>query len=284
MVEGISPIWLSRILDLALEEDLGARGDVTTQAAFGPEVRGRIRYEARQEGILAGAALIPEIAAKIDPKIEVEDLADDGIELTPMQVFARARGPYRSLMTLERLSLNWIGRLSGVATQTRAFVKKAGGRVQVADTRKTTPGHRALEKYAVRKGGGVNHRFGLDDAAMIKDNHRAAFPGSLAELVSQVRRSLSHSQRLIVEIEDEANVGIAIEAGADVILLDNMSPELISRIVAAHRGKVIFEASGGINLDTIEAYAKTGVDLVSLGSLTTQARWLDVSVETIVES
>jgi nicotinate-nucleotide pyrophosphorylase (carboxylating) len=196
-----------------------------------------------------------------------------------MQVFARVAGPIRSLLTLERLALNLVGKLSGIATHTRRLVDAAGGGVKVADTRKTTPLLRTLEKYAVRMGGGVNHRQGLYDAAMIKDNHRAGGGADLETVVRLSRERLSHAHRLIVEVESEAEAAAAVDGGADVLLLDNMDPPQLRRLASLYGHRVILEASGGITVETIAEYAATGVHLVSTSALVTKARWLDVGAE-----
>lgn len=278
-MEGIPRGWLDRFLGLALDEDLGLRGDLTSELVFAPEDTGAVRYEIREDGVLAGGAALPPLAAKVDPAIRVELVHPDGARLAAGTVFARARGPMRGLLTMERLGLNLVGRLSGVATHTRAFVDGAAGKVQVADTRKTTPLLRPLEKYAVRMGGGVNHRFGLFDAAMIKDNHRAGAGRSLVEVVREARAKLGHAHRLICEVESLEGARAAVEGGADVLLLDNQTPDQLREIVAAVGDRVTLEASGGITLETIAAYAETGVHLVSTSAVITRARWLDVGVE-----
>jgi nicotinate-nucleotide pyrophosphorylase (carboxylating) len=278
-MEGIPRGWLDRFLEMALDEDLGLRGDLTSELVFSAEDTGAVRYEIREDGVLAGAAALGPLAAKVDPAIEVEELHSDGSRLEAGTVFARAHGPMRGLLTMERLGLNIVGRLTGIATHTRAFVDAADGKVRVADTRKTTPLLRPLEKYAVRMGGGVNHRFGLFDAAMIKDNHRAGAGRELVDVVREARARLGHAHRLICEVESLEGAVAAAEGGADVLLLDNRTPDQLREIVAAVGDKVTLEASGGITLDSIADYAATGVDLVSTSAVITRARWLDVGVE-----
>jgi nicotinate-nucleotide pyrophosphorylase (carboxylating) len=278
-VEGIPRGWLHRFLDMALDEDLGLRGDLTSELVFSAEDVGAVRYEIREDGVLAGAAALRPLSAKVDPAIEVEELHPDGSRLEAGTVFARAHGPMRGLLTMERLGLNIVGRLTGIATHTRAFVDAADGKVRVADTRKTTPLLRPLEKYAVRMGGGVNHRMGLFDAAMIKDNHRAGAGRELVDVVREARAALGHAHRLICEVESLEGAIAAAEGGADVLLLDNRTPDQLREIVEAVGDKVTLEASGGITLDSIADYAATGVDLVSTSAVITRARWLDVGVE-----
>lgn len=283
-MEGIPRGWLERFLELALDEDLGLRGDLTSELVFEASDTGAVRYEIREDGVLAGAAALAPLAAKVDPAIEVEFFHQDGERLDAGTVFARARGPMRGLLTMERLGLNLVGKLTGIATHTRAFVDAADGKVKVADTRKTTPLLRPLEKYAVRMGGGVNHRMGLFDAAMIKDNHRAGAGRELADVVREARAKLGHAHRLICEVESLAGAKAAAGAGADVLLLDNQTPDQLREIVEAVGDQVTLEASGGITLDSIASYAATGVDLVSTSAVVTRARWLDVGVEYESES
>lgn len=282
-IEGLPRGWLDRFLDMALEEDLGNLGDITSAVTLPADRTGVLRLELREPGVLAGAALLPALLAKVDPELELSEARADGSRLKAMEVFARARGPLRSLLTMERTALNLVGKLSGIATHTRRFVDAAGGQVKVADTRKTTPLLRPLEKYAVRMGGGVNHRHGLYDAAMIKDNHRAGSQGGggndLEAVVRQARDRLSHAHRLIVEVESEEGAAAAVAGGADVLLLDNMDPPRLARLAERYRDRVLLEASGGITLDTLAAFADTGVHLVSTSALVTRARWLDVGAE-----
>lgn len=278
-MEGIPPRWLNRFLEMALDEDLGTRGDLTSEAVFSPEATGAVRYELREAGVLAGAAALAPLARLVDSRIVVELSHEDGTRFAEPGVFARCHGPMRGLLTMERLGLNLVGKLTGIATHTARFVDGAGGRIAVADTRKTTPGLRALEKYAVRMGGGVSHRMGLFDAVMIKDNHRAGAGEDLETVVRRARKVTSHAHRVICEVESMEGAEQAIAAGADVLLLDNRTPEQLKEYVARFGSKVTLEASGGITLETIDAYSRTGVDLVSTSAVITRARWLDVGVE-----
>lgn len=278
-MDGVARTWLEDFFRRALLEDVGGYGDLTSEALFDPATRGVGRFEAREDGVVAGLEALPVLAPLVDPGITLELEVGDGDAVGPMQVLARARGPIRSLLTMERLALNTLGRMSGIASLTRRFVDAAGGKIDILDTRKTTPLHRPLDKYAVRCGGGTNHRYGLFDAAMIKDNHRDLAGVDLGEAIARVRARLGHTQVLVCEVESHEGARQAAEAGADVILLDNMTPEQLTAIAGELRDRVRLEASGGIRLDTLPAIAQTGVHAASAGALTHSARWLDVAFE-----
>jgi nicotinate-nucleotide pyrophosphorylase (carboxylating) len=267
---------LERIVLAALAEDIGA-GDVTTDATVPADAVGTAELLVKEPGVVCGLEMAASTFRALDPDVRFEALADDGDSVEPPAVVARITGSQRALLTGERVALNFVGRLSGIATLTRRYVDAVEGTgASVLDTRKTTPGLRALEKHAVVCGGGRNHRFGLDDAVLIKDNHlRAA--GSLRAAVELVRETTA----LPVEVECEtlAQVGDALELGVDAILLDNMTPAELREAVAVTAGRARLEASGGVNLDTIRAIAETGVDEISVGALTHSARSLDVSLE-----
>lgn len=284
-MEGIPRRWLERFLEMALEEDLGIRGDLASEVTIPAEKLGCLRFEAREEGVLSGAPLLPVLARLLDPTLRVELPLPEGTVMAPLQVFALARGPLRSLLTMERIALNLVARLSGIASETRRYVERAGGRVGIADTRKTTPLHRPLEKYAVRCGGGVSHRSGLFDAAMIKDNHRAAngSDATLEEVVRRAREKLSHAHRLIVEVENPEQAEAAARGGADVLLLDNQTPAQLREHAARWADQVTLEASGGITLETVEEYSRTGVHLLSTSAMVTRSRWLDLGAELEIE-
>jgi nicotinate-nucleotide pyrophosphorylase (carboxylating) len=283
-MDGIPRGWLERFLDLALEEDLGLRGDLTSEVSIPETRRGSLRFEARETGILAGATLLSPLAARFDPSLDIKLLVAEGSSMKPMQVFARLQGTLRSLLSLERIYLNLTAWLSGIATETRRYVDLAEGRVKIADTRKTTPLLRPLEKYAVRVGGGVNHRFGLHDAAMIKDNHRAGARADLTTTVRQAREKLGHSLRLIVEVESMEQAQAAIEGGADVLLLDNQTPAQLRELARLWGDQVVLEASGGITLETVAEYSRTGVHLLSTSAPITRSRWLDFGAELDIEA
>jgi nicotinate-nucleotide pyrophosphorylase (carboxylating) len=280
------------VLRRALEEDSrptpGAprgehTGDITSDHAIDASARARARLVAKAHGRLAGLAAFARAIELCDPQAEVQALARDGDSLEPGQVVARARGSARALLRAERTALNVIQRLSGIATLTARFVERAGGRARILDTRKTTPGLRVLEKYAVRCGGGENHRFGLYDEAMLKNNHADLAGRPLGELVQELRSELGPKVRIHAEARGEAEGLSAVAGGADVVLLDNLAPqamaELCPRLRAAARGRPLeLEASGGVDLETVAAIAACGVDRVSVGALTHSAPALDFSL------
>jgi nicotinate-nucleotide pyrophosphorylase (carboxylating) len=276
---GIDLVAVRPAIEAWLAEDVG-RGDRTTTATVPTDLEGRARIEARSPGVIAGlgvAGLCFELAS--DGRVSVSDRVADGDEVEPGAVVTVVEGPLAPILTAERTALNILGRLCGVASLTRRFVAAIDGTAStIVDTRKTTPGMRALEKYAVTVGGGSNHRFGLDDGILIKDNHVAA-AGGVGEAVRRAKERAPHGLRVEVEVSDLAELDDALAAGADSVLLDNMSPEQVTRAVAAAGGKVLLEASGGITLDNVRAYAQTGVDLISVGALTHSAPTLDLSLE-----
>ena len=268
---------LERAVLAALAEDLGA-GDVTTEATVPEHAVGTGELLLKESGVVCGLRVAESTFRALDPEIRFEALTSDGKTVSePPSIVARVTGSERAILTGERVALNFLGRLSGIATLTRRYVDAIDGTgVAVLDTRKTTPGLRALEKHAVACGGGHNHRFGLDDAVLIKDNHlRAA--GSITEAVRLVR--VTTDLPIEVECEMLAQVGEALELGVDAILLDNMTLAELREAVSLTAGRARLEASGGVNLDTIRAIAETGVDEISVGALTHSARSLDVSLE-----
>ena len=267
---------VERIVLAALAEDIGA-GDVTTDATVPADAVGVADLLVKEAGVVCGVRVAETTFRALDPDIRFEALARDGDVVEPPGVVARISGSERAILTGERVALNFLGRLSGIATLTRRYVDAIEGTgASVLDTRKTTPGLRELEKYAVACGGGRNHRFGLDDAVLVKDNHlRAA--GSVPAAVELVRAASA----LPIEVECDTldQVAEALDAGVDAILLDNMSLEQLRQAVALTEGRARLEASGGVTLDTIRAIAETGVDEISVGALTQSARSLDVSLE-----
>jgi nicotinate-nucleotide pyrophosphorylase (carboxylating) len=267
---------LERIVHAALAEDVGAC-DVTTEATVAPDALGTAELLVKEAGVVCGLRVAEATFRALDQDLRFDVLATDGDLVEPPAVVARVSGLQRAILTGERVALNFVGRLSGIATLTRRYVDAIEGtRAAVLDTRKTTPGLRALEKHAVAAGGGRNHRFGLDDAVLIKDNHlRAA--GSLPAAVELVRAATD----LPIEVECETldQVAQALDLGVDAILLDNMTLAELREAVALAGGRARLEASGGVNLDTIRAIAETGVDEISVGALTHSARSLDVSLE-----
>lgn len=268
----------------ALREDLG-RGDLTTRLTVGPRVHARAVLVARRAGVASGLTVFASVFRRLDPRVKVRLLVREGRAFSAGAVLVKLHGPARALLSGERVALNFAQRLCGIATLTRAFVDAARARsrrVAVLDTRKTTPLLRALEKYAVACGGGVNHRRGLDDAVLIKDNHIKA-AGSVA---AAVRRAALGGLPVQVEVEDGAELEEALAAGADNVLLDNFTPARLRRAVERVRGfkrasgrRVLTEASGGITLKSVGAFAATGVDRISVGALTHSAPALDLSME-----
>ena len=265
----------------ALAEDLGRAGDITSAATIGAAVQARAVLVARRAGVIAGLPLLVETCRQVDPGIGVELMAADGDRVEAGAIVARLTGPARGILTAERTALNFVGHLSGIATATRRLVDAvAGTRARIADTRKTTPGLRALEKYAVRCGGGVNHRFGLDDAILIKDNHIVA-AGGVGAAVWAARTHASHMVTIEVEVDTLAQLDEALDAGAQVVLLDNMSPAELVTAVARIGGRAVAEASGGITLEGVRAVAEAGVDVISSGWITHSAPRLDVALDVV---
>lgn len=277
----LPPLLYEPLLRRALEEDLGRAGDLTTDAVVPPELRAVAEVVVRREGRLAGLVPALRTFSLLDPGCETEILIPDGADARAGAVVARVRGPARALLTGERTALNLLGRLSGIATATRGMVAAVGEHpASVVCTRKTTPGLRALEKWAVRAGGGANHRFGLDDAVLIKDNHRV-LAGGVRAAVELARSRVGHLVRVEVEVDTLEQLDEALAAGVDAVLLDNMSPARLRDAVERCRrvGGVLTEASGGITPETVSEIAATGVDLVSVGWLTHSAPALDVAME-----
>jgi nicotinate-nucleotide pyrophosphorylase (carboxylating) len=267
---------LERVVSFALAEDVG-EGDVTTEATIDARARGTAQLVVKEPGVVCGLDVALEVFRALDPDVYFEALVEEGHVVDSPTAVATVTGPLRAILTGERTALNFLGRLSGVATLTRRYVDAvAGTGVAILDTRKTTPGLRLLEKQAVVRGGGRNHRFGLYDGVLVKDNHlRAA--GSVAAAVEGVRAATD----LPVEVECDTleQVREAVEAGADAILLDNMTPDGLVAAVVLAGGRARLEASGGVNLENVRAVAETGVDEISIGALTHSARSLDVSLE-----
>ena len=271
---------IDTIIDTALDEDVGP-GDITTSAIIDPSLKGKAQFLAKEEITLAGIEVFSRVFSRLDPEIVVECTYHDG-EVIPKGVdIGTVTGSMRGILSGERTALNFLQHLSGIATLTRQYVEKTDpSTVRVIDTRKTTPGLRILEKYAVRMGGGFNHRFGLFDGILIKDNHIAA-AGSIFEAVKKIRATVPHTLKIEVEVEDIKGLEEAIGAGADAILLDNMSVKEMKKAVSIAGGRVLLEASGGITLETIGEISKTGINLISIGAITHSARSVDISLEVI---
>ncbi len=263
-----------------LREDIG-RGDITTASTVPPDVRGMGRFLAKEDLVICGLEVAEAVFAHLDPENpEIENTFDDGDEVKDGTVFATLKGYADVLLTGERVALNLLQRMSGVATLTRRYVKAVEGTsAQIVDTRKTTPGLRLLEKYAVTIGGGKNHRLGLDDGVLIKDNH-IALAGGITEAITSAKKKVGHLHKIEVEISNWAQLREAIESGADIILLDNQTPEEAEKLVELSRQlnpNVLLEASGGMDLDRVRSFAEAGVDLISVGRLTHSARAVDIS-------
>jgi nicotinate-nucleotide pyrophosphorylase (carboxylating) len=259
----------------ALREDLGRAGDLTTDAIVPADAQGTGRIVAREPGVVSGLFVVERVFAVLDPRVHVASAVADGDRVSQGTVVATASGPLRALLTGERTALNLISRLSGVATATSRLVEAvAGTRATIVDTRKTTPGMRALEKAAVRDGGGANHRFGLDDAILIKDNH-VAVAGGVTAATEAARRHAGHLVKIEVEVDTLVQLDEALAARADIVLLDNFTLEQLREAVARTGNRALLEASGRIDAATVRAVAETGVDLISSGALTHSARILD---------
>jgi nicotinate-nucleotide pyrophosphorylase (carboxylating) len=262
-----------------LAEDLG-RGDITTQACVKRNANARGRFLAKEPMVVAGLEAAEAVFATLDSQQQLEAFVSDGEEVAAGKVIARTNGFADVLLAGERLALNLLQRLSGIATLTRSYVAAVEGTSAViVDTRKTVPGLRMLEKYAVQAGGGRNHRFGLDDGVLIKDNH-IALAGGVGAAVKRAKESVGHLHKIEVEVSNERDLREAVEEGADILLLDNLTPEETARLVRLVRDNapgVLLESSGGITIENVRAYAEAGVDLISVGALTHSARAMDVS-------
>ncbi|MFL6197133.1 MAG: carboxylating nicotinate-nucleotide diphosphorylase [Thermoanaerobaculia bacterium] len=267
------------LVQRALDEDLGRAGDLTSDAVLPAGLPGQAHVVARAAGRIAGLTISLCAFRLLDPSIEIEAFAADGEDVEAGTVLATVRGHARAILSAERTALNLLGRLCGIATATRdmAMLVEPHG-AHVVCTRKTTPGLRALEKYAVRCGGGHNHRFGLDDAVLIKDNH-IALAGGLRTAVERARQAVGHLVKIEVEVDSLAQLREALDLGVDVVLLDNMPLETLREAVSLAKGKAVTEASGGINPKTAAGIAATGVDLLSVGWLTHSAPALDVALD-----
>jgi len=271
-----------RLIEWGLHEDVG-NGDQTSLAVIPAEQQGAADFVARSPGVLAGLPAAQTVFAALDPRLRFDPLAQDGSHVQPRQILATVSGPLRALLAGERTALNFLQHLSGIATLTRRFVDAVAGLpCKLLDTRKTTPGWRLLEKYAVRCGGGHNHRLGLFDGVLIKDNHLAARKASLAEILRDARANAKPGIPLEVEVDTLEQLDQALPCGPDVVLLDNMTPEMMREAVRRRNAvapQVLLEASGGVNLETVRAVAESGVDRVSVGALTHSAPALDIALD-----
>jgi nicotinate-nucleotide pyrophosphorylase (carboxylating) len=273
---------VKQLIDRATAEDLG-QGDVTTEALIPKTQKGRASIVAKARGFIAGVEVAKQVFLKVDPELKLSILIEDGTEVKPGDIVAKIEGRVASILKAERVALNFLQHLSGIASETGHYVQAVKGLpVQITDTRKTTPGLRTLEKYAVRVGGGKNHRMHLGDGILIKDNHLAAFRRqglSIKEIVTKARQKVSPKLKIEVEVKTPQEAVEAAEAGADIIMLDNMGLEDMRQAVQLIKGRTLIEASGGITQDRVRAVAQTGVDLISIGALTHSTKALDISLE-----
>ncbi len=269
---------IRRIIEHSLEEDVGP-GDVTTQVTIPENHPANACFFAKEDFVLAGIEVARMVFNQLDPRINMELKFCDGSQVAAGKIVAKVFGPARSILAGERVALNLLQRMSGIATKTAGLVEMVRGLpVRLADTRKTMPGLRVLDRYAVRVGGGINHRFGLFDAVLIKDNHIKA-AGGIKIAVEMARKNISHTQKIEVEVEDLEQVAEALETGAEIIMFDNMSVELMARAVKIVNKKALTEASGGITEKNIREVAETGVDVISLGALTHSVKAVDISLK-----
>jgi nicotinate-nucleotide pyrophosphorylase (carboxylating) len=275
----LPPLLVERAVTAALEEDLGSAGDITTDAIVPAGAQDNARVVARKPGVVAGLDLAEAAFRALDPEARFTRVVEDGGKVEASGTIARISAKTRALLTGERTALNFLNRLSGIATLTSAYVAVVEGTgARIACTRKTTPSLRALEKYAVRAGGGVNHRFGLYDAVLVKDNHIAA-SGGLANALTALRARTGHLVKIEVEIDTLDQLEEALRFPIDAVLLDNMDVETLKQAVALVKGRVVTEASGGVTLENVREVAMTGVEVISVGALTHAARSLDSSLE-----
>ena len=275
----LNPLLITEAVCTALIEDLGRAGDITTLATIPAGKQARAVIAARKSGVIAGLPFAREAFRQYDPSVRFEAAMSDGDRLDPGAIVARIEGEARSVLSAERAALNFMGRLSGIATLAAAYVAKvAGTKATIVDTRKTTPGLRAFEKYAVRCGGAGNHRYGLDDAILIKDNH-VAVAGGIRPALQAAKRQAGNFVKIEIEVDTLAQLEEVLVEGADIVMLDNMSVADLITGVAMVGGRMKVEASGGITLDTVAAIAATGVDMISVGALTHSASVLDLGLD-----
>ena len=276
----ISPLEIEAAVTRALEEDLGRAGDITSIATVPEDARGRAAVVARKPGVIAGLPLVEAAFRRLSPQIEIEPHGRDGMTVKPGTGLMTISGNARAILSAERTALNFLGHLSGIATGTAEFVQRiAHTKARVICTRKTTPGLRALEKYAVRCGGGFNHRFGLDDAVLIKDNH-IAVAGGIRAVLTGAKAACGHLVKIEIEVDSLDQLKEVLDVGlADVVLIDNFDLDSMRKAVAMVAGRLVIEASGGITLDSAAAIAETGVDYLSSGALTHSVQNLDIGLD-----
>ncbi|MEX3008155.1 carboxylating nicotinate-nucleotide diphosphorylase [Hoeflea sp. TYP-13] len=275
----LSPLLIDEKVRSALDEDLGRAGDITSQATIDPEATAIAAISTREDGVVAGLPLVVAAFRVMDPEVTIELESADGRTVSAGSVLVRVEGNARAMLAAERVALNFLMHLSGIATLTAAYAAEISHtEARVCCTRKTIPGLRVLEKYAVRCGGGSNHRFGLDDAVLIKDNH-IAIAGGVAKAVEAAKAHVGHLVKVEVEVDTLSQLEEALNAGPDAVLLDNMSPKVLEEAVAINAGRARLEASGNIDLTTIKAVAESGVDYISTSKITMAAPTLDVGLD-----
>ncbi|MDX1736625.1 MAG: carboxylating nicotinate-nucleotide diphosphorylase [Alphaproteobacteria bacterium] len=276
---GLPTHLISTAVEDALSEDLGRAGDITSAYTIPANAVLCATINSRQTGCIAGVDFAIEAFKKMDPHAEVTVFKQDGHTVAPGDKVLQVHGNARSILSAERVALNFMGHMSGIASATRNMVDKiAGTNARVTCTRKTTPGLRAIEKYAVRAGGGYNHRFGLDDAILIKDNH-IAVAGNITETLLRVKAQVSHMTRIEIEVDNLDQLREVMSVGVDVVMLDNMAPDMLRKALEIVDGRAVTEASGNVKIDTIRAIAETGVDVISVGWLTHSAPCLDLGLD-----
>jgi len=272
-------LMIENAVRAALAEDLGEAGDITSQSTIPAGTRSRVVMRAREPGCIAGLELARTAFRLMDPGLMISIQKTDGAQVQPGDIIAAIEGDARAIVTAERVALNFLGHLSGVATATANIVDAVKGtNARICCTRKTTPGLRAFEKFAVRAGGGVNHRFGLYDAILIKDNH-IAMAGGIIPAIQGARAKAGHMVRIEIEVDTLEQLSEALDIGVEAVLLDNMSPETLRKAVAINEGRAALEASGRVNLETAPAIAATGVDYISVGWITHSAPCLDIGLD-----
>ncbi len=275
---GLDKKEIDEIIERGLTEDLGS-GDITTDSLFPPDAMAEAEIKVKEEGVLAGLPVAEAVFRRLDPDIKWDVIHEDGSRVKPGDIAVKLKGRTRAILTAERLALNFLQRLSGIATLTSRYtdaVKHTN--TKILDTRKTVPGLRLLDKYAVRTGGGKNHRTGLFDMVLIKDNH-IAFAGGIENAVKTARNKIGEGPKIEVEIISLNQLEEAIGAGVDIVMLDNMSTHEMKKAVELNHGRVLLEASGGVSLETVAEIAATGVDYISVGALTHSPKALDISLD-----
>ena len=271
-------IQVDKIIEQALIEDIGT-GDITTESIIPYDLKAKGIIKVKEEGIIAGLGIAELVFKKLNPEITFQAKIKDGIKVSLGEILAEITGPAQTILKGERIALNFLQKMSGITTTTYQFCQEVKDfPVRITDTRKTTPGLRILEKYAVRIGGGYNHRFGLYDAVLIKDNH-LAIAGGVKAAISSVRKRISHTMKIEVEVENLSQLQEALEMQADIIMLDNMDLDIMRKAVKMAKNKALIEASGGITLEKAKEIAQTGVDLISVGALTHSVKSLDINME-----